>query len=128
MMSQSYIVDLYRKCLQVLQKSKPVEKEGVKIAFLNNIKDILKDENGNVCGVQVAKMELGEMDESGRASCYEVKDSLFTMDCDLVAMAIGQKVDFTPLNDDLKNNQYTRLYIKECIHYWRCLHWAKNNW
>ena len=29
-------------------------------------------------------------------------DSLFRMDCDLVAMAIGQKVDFTPLNDDLK--------------------------
>ncbi len=42
------------------------------------------------------------MDESGRASCHEVKDSLFTMDCDLVAMAIGQKVDFTPLNNDLK--------------------------
>ena len=62
----------------------------------------VKDENGNVCGVQVAKMELGEMDESGRASCHEVKDSLFTMDCDLVAMAIGQKVDFTPLNNDLK--------------------------
>ena len=61
-----------------------------------------KDENGNVCGVQVAKMELGEMDESGRASCHEVKDSLFTTECDLVAMAIGQKVDFTPLNDDLK--------------------------
>ena len=39
-----------------------------------------KDENGNVCGVQVAKMELGEMDESGRASCHEVKDSLFTME------------------------------------------------
>jgi NADPH-dependent glutamate synthase beta subunit-like oxidoreductase len=81
---------------------KACEKEGVKIAFLNNIKDILKDENGNVCGVQVAKMELGEMDESGRASCHEVKDSLFTIDCDLVAMAIGQKVDFTPLNDNLK--------------------------
>ena len=47
-------------------------------------------------------MELGEMDESGRASCHEVSDSLFTMDCDLVAMAIGQKVDFTPLNSDLK--------------------------
>ena len=111
---------VYRRSLQEMPASpaeiKACEKEGVKIAFLNNIKDILKDENGNVCGVQVAKMELGEMDESGRASCHEVKDSLFTMECDLVAMAIGQKVDFT------------RLYIKECIHYWRCLYWAKNNW
>ena len=52
------------------------------------------------------------MDESGRASCHEVKDSLFTIDCDLVAMAIGQKVDFTPLNDNLKTNGYTRLYIR----------------
>ena len=97
---------VYRRSLQEMPASpaeiKACEKEGVKIAFLNNIKDILKDENGNVCGVQVAKMELGEMDESGRASCHEVKDSLFTMECDLVAMAIGQKVDFTPLNDDLK--------------------------
>jgi NADPH-dependent glutamate synthase beta subunit-like oxidoreductase len=97
---------VYRRSLQEMPASpaeiKACEKEGVKIAFLNNIKDILKDENGNVCGVQVAKMELGEMDESGRASCHEVKDSLFTMDCDLVAMAIGQKVDFTPLNSDLK--------------------------
>ena len=97
---------VYRRSLQEMPASpaeiKACEKEGVKIAFLNNIKDILKDENGKVCGVQVAKMELGEMDESGRASCHEVKDSLFTMDCDLVAMAIGQKVDFTPLNNDLK--------------------------
>ena len=97
---------VYRRSLQEMPASpaeiKACEKEGVKIAFLNNIKDILKDESGNVCGVQVAKMELGEMDESGRASCHEVKDSLFTMDCDLVAMAIGKKVDFTPLNDNLK--------------------------
>ena len=71
-------------------------------AYFVKCVDYKKDENGNVCGVQVAKMELGEMDESGRASCHEVKDSLFTMECDLVAMAIGQKVDFTPLNDDLK--------------------------
>ena len=70
--------------------------------YPNTVDIYVKDENGNVCGVQVAKMELGEMDESGRASCHEVKDSLFTMDCDLVAMAIGQKVDFTPLNNDLK--------------------------
>ena len=96
---------VYRRSLQEMPASpaeiKACEKEGVKIAFLNNIKDILKDENGNVCGVKVAKMELGEMDASGRASCHEIKDSLFTMDCDLVAMAIGQKVDFSVLNDQL---------------------------
>lgn len=96
---------VYRRSLQEMPASpveiKACENEGVKIAFLNNIKDILKDENGNVCGVKVSKMELGEPDESGRASCHEIKDSTFVMDCDLVAMAIGQKVDFTPLADNL---------------------------
>ena len=96
---------VYRRSLQEMPASpaeiKACEKEGVKIAFLNNIKDILKDENGNVCGVKVAKMELGEPDESGRASCHEIKDSIFTMDCDLVAMAIGQKIDFSVLDADL---------------------------
>ena len=50
---------VYRRSLQEMPASpaeiKACEKEGVKIAFLNNIKDILKDESGNVCGVQVAK-------------------------------------------------------------------------
>lgn len=97
---------VYRRSLQEMPASpaeiKACEKEGVKIAFLNNIKDILKDEQGNVCGVKVAKMELGEPDESGRASCHEVKDSTFTMNCDLVAMAIGQKIDFSVLDENLK--------------------------
>ena len=43
---------VYRRSLQEMPASpaeiKACEKEGVKIAFLNNIKDILKDENGNV--------------------------------------------------------------------------------
>lgn len=96
---------VYRRSLQEMPASpaeiKACEKEGVKIAFLNNIKDILKDDQGNVCGVKVAKMELGDPDESGRASCHEIKDSVFTMDCDLVAMAIGQKIDFSVLDANL---------------------------
>ena len=40
---------VYRRSLQEMPASpaeiKACEKEGVKIAFLNNIKDILKDEN-----------------------------------------------------------------------------------
>ena len=100
---------VYRRSLKEMPASpaeiKACENEGVKIKFLNNIKDILKDESGHVVGVQVAEMELGEMDESGRASCHEKADSLYTIDCDLVAMAIGQKVDFTVLDDNLKTSK-----------------------
>lgn len=97
---------VYRRSLNEMPANKveikAAEQEGVKIKFLNNIKDIVKDENGKVIGVSVAEMELGQPDESGRASCHEKADSLFTMDCDLVAMAIGQKVDFTVLDESLK--------------------------
>lgn len=100
---------VYRRSLKEMPANageiKACEKEGVKIKFLNNIKDILKDENGKVIGVQVAEMELGEIDESGRASCHEKTNSLYTIDCDLVAMAIGQKVDFKVLSDDLKTTK-----------------------
>ncbi len=96
---------VYRRSLKEMPASageiKAAENEGVKIKFLNNIKDILKDESGKVIGVQVAEMELGEIDESGRASCHEKSDSLYTIDCDLVAMAIGQKIDFSVLDDHL---------------------------
>lgn len=78
------------------------EKEGVKISFLTNIKGIQKDTSGKVIGVEAVKMELGEMDASGRASCHEMKGSEFTISTDLVAMAIGQKVDFSVLDPELK--------------------------
>lgn len=96
---------VYRRSLKEMPANeaeiKAAEKEGVKIAFLTNIKDINHDENGMVCSIHAVEMELGETDESGRASCHEKAGSDFTIKADLVAMAIGQKVDFTVLHPDL---------------------------
>ncbi len=71
--------------------------EGVKFAFLNNVKDLIKNENDEVVGLNLVKMELGEKDASGRASFHEVPDSSYLIDCDLLVPAIGQKADFSNL-------------------------------
>ena len=100
---------VYRRSLKEMPANpaeiKAAEKEGVKVAFLTNIKEINRDENGNVCSISAVQMELGEMDESGRASCHEKAGSDFVMETDLVAMAIGQKVDFSVLDPQLRKTE-----------------------
>ena len=80
-------------------------KEGVAFNFLENIKEILRDENGQVVGAKVAKMELGEPDESGRRSTHEVANSTYEEKADLIVMAIGQKVNFKVLHEDLMSTE-----------------------
>ncbi|MBR3128009.1 MAG: FAD-dependent oxidoreductase [Solobacterium sp.] len=77
------------------------KKEGVRFAFLTNIREIVRDEAGRIKAAQVIRMRLGEPDESGRASFHEIPGSEEIMPADLIIMAIGQKVDFTPLAEDL---------------------------
>lgn len=69
------------------------QKEGVKFEMLRNISDMKRDENGQLTGAMVTKMELGEPDESGRRSPVPVEGSDYFMPADLLVMAIGQKVD-----------------------------------
>lgn len=104
-----HVTIVYRRSLKEMPANqaeiRAAEKEGVKVAFLTNIKDINRDENGKVCSISAVEMELGEMDESGRASCHEKAGSDFVMETDLVAMAIGQKVDFSVLDPQLRKTE-----------------------
>ncbi len=77
------------------------KKDGVKFSYLKNIKNLIKDDCGNVVGLDVVDMELGEMDESGRASCREVLGSNHEVPCDLLVASIGQKVDVSVFADGL---------------------------
>ncbi len=65
------------------------KQEGIDFRMLTNPVRILGDESGKVCGIECVKMELGEPDASGRRSPVEVPGSNFTMDCDVVIMALG---------------------------------------
>ena len=65
------------------------KEEGILFDLLTNPKEILSDENGNVTGIRVIKMELGEPDESGRRRPVEVPSSEYEIECDTVIMALG---------------------------------------
>ena len=52
-------------------------------------KRFLGDEHGWVRGLECIRTELGEPDESGRRRPVEVPGSEFTMDTDLVVIALG---------------------------------------
>lgn len=66
------------------------KEEGVEFMLLTNPVRIIGDENFWVKQIECIKMELGEPDESGRRRPVPVKGSEFTIDVDLVIMAIGQ--------------------------------------
>ncbi|MBO6111447.1 MAG: NADPH-dependent glutamate synthase [Lachnospiraceae bacterium] len=65
------------------------KEEGIQFDLLTNPKEILSDENGNVTGIRVIRMELGEPDESGRRKPVEVAGSEYEIECDTVIMALG---------------------------------------
>lgn len=65
------------------------KQEGIVFEFLTNPVRILGDDQGRVKGLECVRMELGEPDESGRCRPIEVKDSGFTIDADVVIMALG---------------------------------------
>ncbi|MFI3172703.1 MAG: NADPH-dependent glutamate synthase [Eubacteriales bacterium] len=65
------------------------KEEGVIFDILTNPTEILIDEKGNVTGMKVVKMELGEPDASGRRRPVVIPDSEYTMDVDTVIMSLG---------------------------------------
>ncbi len=65
------------------------KEEGIIFDLLTNPVEILADENGNVTGIRVIKMELGEPDESGRRRPVEIAGSEYEIECDTVIMSLG---------------------------------------
>ena len=65
------------------------KEEGIIFNLLHNPVEILTDENGQVKGCVVRRMELGEPDESGRRRPVEVAGSDFEIEADMVIMALG---------------------------------------
>ena len=65
------------------------KEEGIIFDLLTNPVEILKDENGWVCGMKCVQMELGEPDASGRRRPVVKADSEFVMDVDTVIMSLG---------------------------------------
>lgn len=65
------------------------KEEGVIFDLLTNPKEIFVDDSGNVKGMNVIKMELGEPDASGRRRPVEVPGSEYEIEVDTVIMSLG---------------------------------------
>ncbi|MCL5025442.1 MAG: FAD-dependent oxidoreductase [Chloroflexi bacterium] len=91
------------------------EHEGVVFHFLTNpTRLIAKD--GKVVGLELIKMELGEPDASGRRRPIPVKGSEYIMDVDVVIPAIGQVIDFSPLEGVLEPTRRGTVPVKRGSH------------
>jgi glutamate synthase (NADPH/NADH) small chain len=84
------------------------EQEGVRFEFLLSPIEVVGDEGGWVTGLRCQRMELGEEDEGGRRRPEPVPGSEFTIDCDMVVVAIGTRSNplLTSTAPDLELNKW----------------------
>ena len=89
--------------------------EGVVFDYLTAPVEVIGDENRWVTGLRCVKMELGEPDKSGRRRPIKIEGSEFTIDCDLVVVAIGTKANplLTGSAPELTVNEYGYLVADE---------------
>jgi glutamate synthase (NADPH/NADH) small chain len=84
------------------------EEEGIQFHFLTLPVEILGNEDGWVCGMKCQRMELGEPDESGRRRPIPVPGSEFTLEVDMVVVAIGTGANplIPSTTPDLQTNKW----------------------
>ncbi len=84
---------MYRRSMEELparlMEVEHAKDEGIVFDLLKNPVKILTDDANNVIGMEVVEMELSEAGEDGRRQVVEKKDSLHTVECDMVVMALG---------------------------------------
>jgi len=67
------------------------EQEGIVFNLLTTPTRILGDDEGRVVGMECLRMELGELDDSGRRRPVPIEGSEFVLDADAVIVAIGNR-------------------------------------
>jgi NADPH-dependent glutamate synthase beta subunit-like oxidoreductase len=95
---------IYRRTVEEMpvdrEELEQTEDEGVKIIYLATPVEFLGANNGNVEKVRCIKIELGELDESGRPSPRPIPNSEFEFKVDTVISAIG----YMPEEETLKSS------------------------
>ncbi len=105
---------LYRRSREEMPANpwevKEAEDEGVKIEFLVAPKKIL-GEDGKVSGIECIRMQLGELDQTGRRKPIPVEDSEFTRETDMVILGIGQMSDLQFLPKEIELNENGTVWV-----------------
>ncbi len=84
------------------------EEEGIEFFLLTNPTKFIGDQKGRLTGMECLKMELGEPDDSGRRRPVPIQGSEFTIETDLVIVAVGSGANplLTQSTPDLKLNKW----------------------
>lgn len=101
---------VYRRSEKEMPASKQeiceAKAEGIQFRFLENVQELVKDDHGKVKGAVCINMELGDLDQSGRASTKEIPGTAHELNCDLFVPAIGQTVDLKSLGLEIDHKSH----------------------
>jgi len=75
-----------------IEELRHAKEEGIEFFFLHGPVEILTEADGNVRGMRVQKMALGDPDEKGRRKPVPL-DEFVELDCDTVIYALGTKAN-----------------------------------
>jgi homotetrameric NADPH-dependent glutamate synthase len=75
-----------------IEELRHAKEEGIEFFFLHGPVEIMVDPDGNVRGIKVQKMALGDPDEKGRRQPIP-QDEFVQLDCDTVIYALGTKAN-----------------------------------
>ena len=97
------VIIVYRRTVSEMP-AHPMEmeaaaEEGVEMTFLSAPVSIVA-KNGKLKALRCIRMELGEMDASGRRSPKPVQGSEYDIPCDFIISAIGQDIDLGTLDTE----------------------------
>ncbi len=91
------VTDYYRRTEREMpgraEERMNAKQEGIRFEYLVTPVKFLGDENGHVRQMELQRMKLGAPDASGRARPEPVQGSIFTVDADVVVLALGYKPD-----------------------------------
>ncbi len=75
------------------------EEEGIVFKYLSNPIEIISNEDGAVSKIRLQKMQLSELDASGRPTPVPIEGAEELLDVDIVIVAIGQTVSLEGINN-----------------------------
>ncbi len=91
------------------------KEEGIEFNLLCNPIRVIGTEDGWASEVECIRMELGDADVSGRRRPVEIEGSKFTIDAEVVIIAIGQRPNplIKDTTSDLETNKRGCIVVKE---------------
>ncbi|MDY7079219.1 MAG: FAD-dependent oxidoreductase [Chloroflexota bacterium] len=78
------------------------QEDGVIFDWLVSPVKVVADDEGQVCGLNCCRMELGEPDESGRRRPIPIEGSEFLLDADVVISAIGANANLSCVPESIE--------------------------